>query len=645
MKPAAALLLSSSFCLAQVYQPPAQPATQPANPYDSSAAPEKKPTPSPFGQEIPMLDPSAETITIGGVTIPLLDNRLLKSRFEKYLNQPPESGEAAEDYRRTIAEILDILSPLRSTGERPNLKAAFQRLPAAATYEGDAQICRTLAEAIYTSMLAKKDVNGLRSLNEALEDEKQQTVRDADWMARHERDPGIPAPRPRNGGNAGGGGNRKQDSDGTGAQSMRYMNMMKRIAEIEVLKKGNIGRVEAQTVVTKTQYQVNMVQWFMQRRYEHVLMASRFYNQIWKDGDTALRINKDSDVSKLFSQSVGVNPTISSLDSLSSEAIREAQKYVEAFDHLLAKGELHAASNRLMEAFAIGEFLAPLATLPLDKKVRVQQYWRDLNELYGAVQARDFETAKTINARLKKAARDYPSSKADSVISGLTLKSDLLIEDAKGLLLSRESEKAAAKIGEAAEVWPTNPKLEEFRKLVGNLAPAVTSRNDFDRLLTERNFREIARRQYEFAPAIQGDATREDAFRQIIGNLTKIESALAKAREFGRMGQNYAAYEQLAELRGEFPDDPELGRELEGLAPKVADFTKALDRARQLENGAVKQTGSALSWYLKARSIHPPSKFAAEGVRRLAREILPPDGSPEPAAPAPSNEDVSSSTS
>ena len=45
------------------------------------------------------------------------------------------------------------------------------------------------------------------------------------------------------------------------------------------------------------------------------------------------------------------------------------------------------------------------------------------------------------------------------------------------------------------------------------------------------------------------ERTREDAFKQIMTNLTKIETALGKATEFGKIGQNYAAWEQLAELR------------------------------------------------------------------------------------------------
>lgn len=612
----------------QVYTPP--PASQPAQPQqqppaqDTAAAPAKQPAASPLGQEIPMLDPSAETITVGGVTIPLGDNRILKARFEKYLSQPPESDEAAARYRETIAEILATISPLRKEG--PDLYSAFKLLPSASSYPGDANLCGSLAESIYTAMLAKQDVNGLNKLNLTMDAEKKAIISEGDWKARHEREKelgntGTPDARGSN-------GKKQQTSNqapGSGTNSLQYTETLRRIAEIEALKKANIARTEAQTLKTKAQYQVSMIQWFVQRRYEHVLMAARFYNQIWKDGDATLRIDKNSDVSKLFSESVGVSPTVASLDALSNEAIREVAKYVEAFDLMLSRDELHSASQRLMEAYALGEYLAPVATLPLEKKRRVAEYVGDLHELYGTLQARDYNKTKELADRLKKKARDFPSSKVDSAIAAYTLASDLAIEEAKAHLLAKDTEKAAEKIKAATEIWPTNPKLAEFRNLVNNSGGLVTIRNDFDRLLAEGNFREIARRQYEIAPAIQGDATREDAFKQIMGNLMKIEAALGKAAEFSKVGQNYAAWEQLAELREQFPDDPKLGRELELLAPKVADFTKALDTARQFENRMPRQTGSALSWYLKARSIHPQSKLAEVGVKRLVNEILPPE--------------------
>lgn len=628
MKPHLAITFAlAGLAHAQVYtQPPAsKPADAPAPVSDTASAPAAKDAKNPLGQEIPLLDPSAETITVGGVAIPLGDNRLLRARFDKFLSQPPESDEAASRYRRTIAEILNTISPLRD--QKPDLYAAFKLLPTASSYPGDANLCGSLAESIYMAMLAKQDVNGLKKLNETIEEEKQAIISSGDWMARHDKGNELEKSKSVGAGKDGKAapGKTSTPNDGNGNNSLKYTDTLRRIAEIEVLKKANIARTEAQTLRTKAQYQVSMIQWFVQRRYEHVLMAARFYNQIWKDGDTALRIDKNSDVARLFSESVGVSPTVASLDALSNEAIREAGKYVEAFDLMLSRNELHSASQRLMEAFALGEYLAPVATLPLEKKSRVAHYFRDLYELYGALQARDYIKARELSSKLKSAASDFPSSKVDSVIAASTLASDLAIEDAKAQLLARASDKAAEKIREATEIWPTNPKLDEFRKLVNNSSGLVTTRNDFDRLLAEKNFREIARRQYEIAPAIQGDATREDAFRQIVENLTKIETALGKAAEFGRVGQNCAAWEQLAELREQFPDDPKLGRELELLAPKVADFTRALDRARQFENRTPKQTGSALSWYLKARSIHPQSKFAEQGVKTLVGEILPGD--------------------
>ena len=136
-----------------------------------------------------MLDPSAETITVGGIAIPLGDNRLLKARYEKFLSQPPESDEATLEYRKRIAEILATVSPFHQPS--PNLYEAFKMLPRAATYPGDANICTTLAEAVYTAMLAKQDGNGLKKLNATIEQEKKEIQMEADWHARHDRPPGV----------------------------------------------------------------------------------------------------------------------------------------------------------------------------------------------------------------------------------------------------------------------------------------------------------------------------------------------------------------------------------------------------------------------------------------------------------------------
>jgi hypothetical protein len=173
-------LLSPSF--AQVYTPPpGNGAAPPANqgggdttivrPQQQNAAPL-------MGNEVPFVDPSAETVTFNGRNFAIADNRLFAARFERYLNEPEDSSEEAVEYRKTIDQILALVSPHNPTG--PNLYAAFKLLPKASNYPGDAKLCDSLSQAVYVAMVSRKNVEGSKKLMEALEEEKQRVIREAD---------------------------------------------------------------------------------------------------------------------------------------------------------------------------------------------------------------------------------------------------------------------------------------------------------------------------------------------------------------------------------------------------------------------------------------------------------------------------------
>lgn len=645
----ALLLFVATVASAQVYTPPPGGGGSPAQGSNNGGdtviqrQPEQKNN-SPFlGNELPFMDPNSEMVSWNGSTWAATDNRLMAARFERYLNEPEDSSEAAQEYRDTIEEILEFVSPHHPGG--PDFSAAVRLLPRASTFPGDAKLCDSLSQAIYAAVLAKKDVNLTRTLNTAMEDEKQRLVRKYDWKAAQETDPALSQPTQGGGGggNAGGGNNRQAtgrqpaQNPGRGVQSLEYQDALRRVAEIEALKKTNTAKNEVQLVQAKIQYQALMIQFFVQRRFEHVMMAARFYHQIFTDGDNRLRIDKKSDVSKMISETFGTSPTVAALDSLASEAIRDVNKGVEAFKFLSERGELESAAKRLSESYMVGEFMPVIQTLPREEKRRVLLFVRESYKLIAAIDSKDYATASTLVDKLTEEAGDFDATKARAAIATYTRVSNMHIDSAKLAAANGNNDKAAEEIKKAMEVWPQNPKLAEFDQLVAQGGSLVRAKNDFDRLLSENNYREIFKRQYEIAPAIQGDATREDAFKQIITNIFRIDGALEKATEFSKMGQSYAAWEQLATLREEFPDDPKLGRELEQLAPEVADFTKALDRARTLEDRRDKQVGSALSWYLKARSIYPRSEMAQTGIDRLVNEILPTEsglGSEEPATSA-----------
>jgi hypothetical protein len=626
-----------SFCLlslllthslgAQVYTPPAKGSTSSSGgvSQDRSRQADNEEADSPYGNEVPLLDSAAESITIAGVTIPLGDSRLVKARFEKYLNEPPEDSDSAQQYRKNIDQILELVSPFRHStfteqrGSSPSLTKAFALLPKAASYPGDARLCATLAESVYTAMLAKKDSANLRSINRELEEEKKRVISAGDSKARNNRAP-VKTDQTKV---ADGAATTETITPGAGMTSLEYADYLRRITEIEALKKTNLAKTEAGLLASKAQFQASMIQWFLQRRFQHVLMASRFYNQIWRDGDAVLRFEEGSDVAEVFSGSLGTTPTVTTLDTLASEAIRDAEKAVGAFNYLLEKGELHNASQRLLEAFAVGEYLTPIATLSLDKKREVQGYFSELNLLHDAMKVRDYTKAKILVDSLKKQAKDFPAAKADAAIAGYTLASDLAIEDAKANLLGRDRDGAKEAIQEATELWPTNPKLDEFRTMVGSTSELAAARNNFDRLLSEKNYREIMKRaeEGEFILAVRGDENRTTALNEIRDSIREIEVAISKAEEFSRIGAEYSAYEQLARIRERFPDDPKLGRQIELLAPQVADFTKALDQADKLKNRREPELGSALAHYLEAQAIFPESEIAAENIDTLMEDI------------------------
>ncbi len=626
--------------LAQVYRPPpgqAPSGNQPSNQGGGNTTierpPQEKAAPL-FGNEVPILDPSAETVSFNGKNFAIADQRLFAARFERYLNEPEDDSLEAQEYRATIDKILTLVSPHQPGG--PNLSAAVKLLPKASSYPGDAKLCDSLSQAIYVAWMSKNNVAAAKDLMKSLEEEKNDVIRKADWQAT-ERDnvmnqtasTGTGGGGGQNGGGGNGGPGQRsgpaQDT-GRGVQSMRYADYVRRVAEIEALKKKNELKSEVQIVQAKIQYQALMMQMFIQRRFQHVLMASRFYNQIWSDGDNKLHIDKNSDTNKLFNEAVGFSPTVASLDSFSSEFIRDCDKGVEAFNFLADRKELESAAKRLSEAYAVGEFMPGIRTLPRERKRKVLEFVRESYKLLSAIDMKDYSTATEINNRMKTMSTDYNANKADSAIATYTRVSNMHIMTAKTHAAGNEIDKAREEIKKAMEVWPQNPKLAEFDKMVDDLGGVNVARNDFDRLLNENNYRQIFTDQYRIAPAIANDPQRLSAFNEIINNLRSIESSIAKANEFSNMGQDYAAYEQLAKVRERFPDDPKLGRELELLAPKVADFTKAINKAQQLEKRMPKQTGSAFAWYLRAQKVFPQSTIADEGINRLLQEILPDGG-------------------
>ena len=367
-------LIGSSVVFGQVFTPPSKKPPAPSNNNTTtvntkSGGSQQKQM---LGNDVPFFDPGSETFLFDGKAWNINNNRVFAARFEKYLNAPPSESEADKAYRSTIREVLDALSPHR----KPNLPKAVALLEGASKFEQDARLSESLANAVYRVWLAKKSVGDLRRINTELEKQR----RDLDWKFEKWNEPtSLQGGRKLKDDP---GKKKSQGKDPTNVSNAgQVQRFVQRIAEVEAERVKNMAKMELAQLQAKIEFQAMILQFFIQRRFEHVIMAARIYTEFFQDGNGKLDFEKGSDIEKSFSQSLGFSPTVTTLDSFANEAIRDVNEGVQSFEYLIEKGNLDGATKRLAESFMTGEYMPKIRTLEMEKKQKVAEYSRMLFQL------------------------------------------------------------------------------------------------------------------------------------------------------------------------------------------------------------------------------------------------------------------------
>jgi hypothetical protein len=610
---------------------PAQSSPPPANAHPSSGGGGQSSSGSNnsmMGGVLPHVDSGNEMVTWDGKMWQVNNNRLVRSKFEIYLATPEANGAEDQAYRDLIAQIILLLAPTRKDG--PDVSSAFAMLPEAGAFKIDAGLCNTMANGVYDVGLAQRKVNNLRLANDAMNKRRRQL----EWNNEVAMSNAELSPQAGSGGGAkGGGAAGNAQKQATAASIGRVSGYIKEIAEIEARKKLNETAAGLSEVTSKVQFQALILQMFLQRRFEHALIACRLYPHMFKDGDSVLQLDDNSDMKKAFSAGLGVPPTVSLIDSLSSEAIRGVDEAVVAFEQLVMRQDYQSASNRLMEAFAIGEYLPRVRRLPLAEKLKVLDYVRDGNQLVNALEMKDFTLAEELVTKMRKNSKDFDFSKPMAAIETARALSDMRLTAAKAAILKGDQNIYASEMKGAAEIWPTNPKLRNLSEMVGqNSDVQAQALLDLDRLLSQRAFRQIFNEQGRFLAASINDPARQEQIKKVISDVTEVTMVVKMAEEQGKAGNAFGAWEAVERVYARFPEDPEVTKMRSELSVKASEYVSAIEKAKQHEQR--KQSGSALGWYLKARHMYPPSDFAKTGIERvvaaLKEDEAPPAGAAAP---------------
>ncbi len=559
---------------------------------------------------IPIFDPSGETISFMGQTFSLKDNRI-GLHFESYLASEAYKAQDAQEYKRDIENIQKVLQPASSYKNK--VATAYRMLKNAARYEGDHNVSESLGAAVVSAVDAINTIKKRDQQTAALRTERSKVYKKLDFVAT------------RTDMNARRTVGEKQKT--TRKKSIEYITLRKRLLEIELLIKKNQTVGIVKLAQSKVNFQSILIQLFVQRRFEHVVMGCRFYINIFEPTDSKLAIKRGSSVDKFFKQSVGISPTIAGLESLSNEIIGKVRTLVNMAENHIIRGELHSASNRLMEAYAVGEHLTYIQMLPLEKKQKLYDYAKVSNNLLDSIDARDFICAKTFNDELKTMASDYRHTKVDAYISSFTTASNAHAVNAFIHMSQNEKDEMFQEIENARILWPNNPKLDEISSILEDkLTDVKTGHLDqqklaeqFDQLMIEQRHMAILKKENRNAFLTQfniaNDEERLSKMREIADKYEPVIRGLQKCEEISKDNFPNRAWETCYQLKQKYPDIKEIDTLLSEYRIKASKFVSLLDKAKRHIDS--ENYGSALSCYLKAKTIHPKSGKVNTGIKLM----------------------------
>lgn len=591
---------------------PPTPAPAPAPAASGNQKPAESGGSSFLGKDIPFLDPGSEIVQWDGKNWNITNNRIFEARFEKFLNAPAQTTENDQEYQATIEKIMEHLAPGRVTPS--SMDEAFNLLAKASQFPEDANLCDSIAFQVYSAWQARKNNDRMVAANKNLEAERKRL----EWNARMAAE-----------GNLLSGPGASSKKEGLAAElqkqqqlkrDMEMQPILTRLAEINALLKANQLKKEVAELQVKIEFQGLIVTHFLQRRYQHAVIGSRFYRSIFADGDSQLRVGEDA--KSLFSKTTGMPPTLGTLDSLANEIMRDVNEGVQAFKFLLDKGELESASKRLAETFLIGEYLPSVRTLSREDKRKALTFVRRANQLISAIEVKDFTLAEQLVKELNETARDSDTSKATAAIETARQIAAMHIAKARNAAVSGDKVTLEAELTAAAQVWPRNPDLKSVAdKIFDQGDVQARALVDFDQLISQKNFRQIYDDRMRFIAATAMAPEKQEQLRSVLAQMQAIETAIIQAQEIEKRGDYAGAWESAEKAFRAYPDDNKLNQLRADLTTKAADFVRAIRQAEVLEER--NQPGSSLAWYLKAQKEYQPSEFAKQGISRITKEILP----------------------
>ena len=314
------------------------------------------------------LNLQAKSMDWRGKQFNLGDIGMAQARFEKYLNSPPLTTEDDLTYDTMLTQISERLIGRGGGTEELRISEAWRMLYRASEFPIDAGMSEILADRIVSFWQTSEKIAALNMQTDLLESDRQYRESKIRSIGDQERQDFIDLTRG------------KKNEDAPAPPNLEHLSEpeRKRLSKIERKILENEAYEATSRTTQKLEYQSLVLQFFVQRRFQHALIANDFYRYIFSAEENTLE-GADALRSQVFGD-LDVKITTSTLDALAKEAIADVDSSLQTIDFLLEQGEVQSAAKRLLEAFYLGEYLPAIKRYPLEKKRKIGAYIRDLKE-------------------------------------------------------------------------------------------------------------------------------------------------------------------------------------------------------------------------------------------------------------------------
>ena len=554
------------------------------------------------------------TLNWKGKTFEIGNSKVVKARFERYLAMDLRD-QNFENYQKILREITSMLYSNNDDLSDEVIRAAWNKLYDAAEYDIDNDGCIAIANNVFQTWRMRNEFKRYRisetDFRRNLESTKRLDLRHLNFMEQEQSDDLGSGSVSRHKA-AAQVGKRREGEAKAKSDALEIAKMTSELAT----KKATSEATAAKAVL---QFQSSTLTFLLARKFQHATISAYFYRHLYKAGAQNFEVGKEQFL-KFFPIS-NFMPTNDVVESLATEARNDVREGMISVNTLYDSKQRYSALQRLMETFVLGENEPSVRSFDFEKKKVLLQLYRDMSALKDLGDNHDLEGIEKTLERIKEVADDFPYREIYSKVKIGKQASNLKVMEARAAAFGGDMDAARAALAEAAQIWPLNPELDKFNDEVMQMTVGISKyEKRFDELLEKKNYREIMSEAAEYAIALKTSPKKAAKLKEVVSDVSQIDFLIAQAKELDTQGNSYVAWEMLEKAKQIDEQDPVLSRAMADMAPRVADYVRLLDSAKDAEKKGA--NAAALTLFLAAQEIFPMSQSCREGISRNANAVL-----------------------